>query len=1014
MKNNKYLLLGLLFLLFSANCHKQLSQIELVQFVNETRAEAEQYYKKKEYDKAIKSLEQIYALTEARALHFEWIRILYDLTRNYSLVGNKEKALFYLDETIKAGFADFEQLQEENDFMNIKNEEKFRRLLKKLKDYQLFWESPSFETSYREDISENEKIAGLAKLWAEIKNNFINFDLVPDVNWDMLFFDYLPKVRKTKSTLEYYKVLQMFCAQLKDGHTQVRMPKELQSITEGRVPIKTRLIENKVLITKLYDEKLRERGIKPGLEILSVNGIPVETYVEENIVPYQNDNTSQGFIRSTYEYTFLRGSVNESVELELEETKGHIFRRSIDRVAKMPGRYVMIDFKTLDENIGYLIINSFAWDEVLAKFYELFPLIQKTEALIIDLRENGGGSGQIGWPILGCFTDKPFTYQKWISRKYRPIWRAWGRGPEFFEEPAGIWPADKKRYYKRPVVLLTRDRTASMAENFCLGFRVMNRGKIIGGRTCGSSGTPLFFSLPGGGRGQVVTNRGMFPDGKEYIGKGITPDIEVYPTVEAIRSGKDRILETALDYLRSLLKGWSIASEKREEELKIEPSKKYNVKDVFERAKDLASLNRESIWPGYDFTRYVELRNDETSSSPYLYLTNELNNPNPEFFITIKNSQTQERSMARNLDLLFHEAFHCFQWDSKRTGIPWRTELPKGLFKYGAISASDLAGFYLESIILRRALFVEDETEFLEFARQFVALRRQRQKGKNADVIDYETGAELNEGVAKYIGMKAVLLGISAQEQDELNLSLLERDPLQWLSSRFGILEDAQKISDNIRVTLYLTGAIQAFILDKLMPEWKTHVQEKASPLQDLLAKALDVNEKDDSKIAREVKEREEFNSLIMEVETALLKTRAKNMSLAKSILEFKGWKIVIDMSEIGNLATSGFAPNRVAVIDSYKRIHESFVRLDENGFLSARFYKPVLEDEITLKYFSHTRPDEIPFVTLDGIELSLDKSGQFEVTKRATIKADRINIIFEEGQLIIRDRTLFLCLKPK
>ena len=81
----------------------------------------------------------------------------------------------------------------------------------------------------------------------------------------------------------------------------------------------------------------------------------------------------------------------------------------------------------------------------------------------------------------------------------------------------------------------------------------MNRGKIIGGPTAGSSGTPLIYSLPGGGYGKVVTSRGMYPDGKEYIGIGIQPDIEVDITIEDIKLGQDRILERAKEYLTQII-----------------------------------------------------------------------------------------------------------------------------------------------------------------------------------------------------------------------------------------------------------------------------------------------------------------------------------------------------------------------------------------------------------------------------------------------------------------------------
>ena len=74
----------------------------------------------------------------------------------------------------------------------------------------------------------------------------------------------------------------------------------------------------------------------------------------------------------------------------------------------------------LEPNIGYLAIRSFAWDEVLEQVDSLFPKILQTDALIIDRCENSGGSGRIGWPILGFLTDEPFRYFKRKSRQYVP------------------------------------------------------------------------------------------------------------------------------------------------------------------------------------------------------------------------------------------------------------------------------------------------------------------------------------------------------------------------------------------------------------------------------------------------------------------------------------------------------------------------------------------------------------------------------------------------------------------
>jgi carboxyl-terminal processing protease len=79
----------------------------------------------------------------------------------------------------------------------------------------------------------------------------------------------------------------------------------------------------------------------------------------------------------------------------------------------------------------------------------------------------------------------------------------------------------------------------------------MKRGRIIGEPSGGSTGQPLPFNLPGGGWARVCTKRDTYPDGKEFVGRGVQPQAVVHPTVSDVRAGRDTALEAALRELRS-------------------------------------------------------------------------------------------------------------------------------------------------------------------------------------------------------------------------------------------------------------------------------------------------------------------------------------------------------------------------------------------------------------------------------------------------------------------------------
>lgn len=177
---------------------------------------------------------------------------------------------------------------------------------KQLQAEGVIWESDVWKSTYRPNLSDEEKVAGLSRFWAEVKFDFAYFDNVPDLDWDKTYLTYLSRVLQTKSTLEYYRALQEMCALLKDGHTNVYLPDELWREMYARPPIRTRLLEGKVIVSEVYGEKLRELGLVPGLEIVSVENVPVKQYAEQFLRPYISSSTAQGLEVSMYSYALAQ------------------------------------------------------------------------------------------------------------------------------------------------------------------------------------------------------------------------------------------------------------------------------------------------------------------------------------------------------------------------------------------------------------------------------------------------------------------------------------------------------------------------------------------------------------------------------------------------------------------------------------------------------------------------------------------------------------------------------------
>lgn len=142
------------------------------------------------------------------------------------------------------------------------------------------------------------------------------------------------------------------------------------------------------------------------------------------------------------------------------------------------------------------------------------------------------------------------------------------RGPQ-----SGRWDEDRRAYWEMdawldggshgtiapangerlqvPVVILQDHATFSAAEDFLVAADAMPHVTTVGRPSGGSTGQPLIMELPGGGGFRVCTKRDTYPDGRDFVGVGVQPDIHVEPTLAERRAGRDGQLERAVALLRA-------------------------------------------------------------------------------------------------------------------------------------------------------------------------------------------------------------------------------------------------------------------------------------------------------------------------------------------------------------------------------------------------------------------------------------------------------------------------------
>ena len=472
-----------------------------------------------------------------------------DLAGAYATAGQKDSAFMWLYRMYGEGsYSDMvSYLESDSSFMNLRGDPRFTAFTGMMRRTGDLYKNTAFKTPYKPNLTDAEKAAGLSLLWMEARGNFVYFDHL-SVDWNKTYLDYMPLVLNTKSTADYYRVLMRFYAQLNDGHTNVYPPKEISADFYSRPPLRTELIEGRVFVTQVFSDSLLKSGIRPGLEILKIDSEPVISYAENNVKPYRSSSTPQDKEVREFTYGLLSGPAARAISFECRDEKGRILEKAVARSGYRDVRYPNSVVYEKIGDIGYLQVNDFENKQINKIIDSLFGNeIQKTKGLVIDIRYNGGGDDGIAFNIIRKLTDKPFriSASKVIKHFGWP-----GSEDYWYNNGSERFPPDGKIFYNKPVVLLIGPRSFSAAEDFAVVFDYMKRGKLVGMPTGGSTGQPLSFDLPGGGSARVCSKRDTYPDGREFVGIGIIPDVMVKKTVKDLQNGTDAAKEKAIDMLK--------------------------------------------------------------------------------------------------------------------------------------------------------------------------------------------------------------------------------------------------------------------------------------------------------------------------------------------------------------------------------------------------------------------------------------------------------------------------------
>lgn len=400
----------------------------------------------------------------------------------------------------------------------------------------------------------------------------------------------------------FTRTITALVAMINDGHTNINIRStEFNAlyISGHAFPFGIIIYKNGLYIVKDYDSNRVANFL--GAKIAKINGKTTESILKQAYLLYPGDKGNMNFkqrnIESNLVFSYLlyllQGPVASfDLQLEKEQKQFQLKVRALPSASivsgngRFPTTQEIINLSYPNPDVAILRIENFANNRIPAGFknftsylkYAMDTIITGKMDMIIDLRNNSGGSDELGKQLFSYFISTPFTYYKELRvnqdkfkfLKYTNIpegglppgyaHKDSVRGSFILNESSnpnlGIQQPAKKQFIGRLVILIDGRSFSTTAEFLtmikCYYPSAIFMGEESGGRYDGSSGGAVpVLNLPYSNIKVTVPLISYKMDLRCIPSKhiGIQADIELLRTPQEIIAGKDNVLTFAVHYL---------------------------------------------------------------------------------------------------------------------------------------------------------------------------------------------------------------------------------------------------------------------------------------------------------------------------------------------------------------------------------------------------------------------------------------------------------------------------------
>ena len=345
----------------------------------------------------------------------------------------------------------------------------------------------------------------------------------------------------TTGRAQFIRLLENDLAELYDNHASLgtNLPDSRRLVPTG-TDVWAQFDHGQAVVQCLRPGLGAERaGLRPGQELVAINGVPIEEAVRALLG--RSLKTVDSAARAVALNQALAG-YHRTPRTFTVRVQGRLRDVYPDREGL---RLEDIQYPALLESrrygaVGYLKINnSLGNNGLIAAFDSALTALHNPAGLVLDLRETpSGGNTTVARALLGRF----ITHEQPYQRHEQPAEEATSGIKHNWLELV----APRARPYTGPLVVLVGRWTASMGEGIAIGFDAMQRATVVGTEMARLNGSVHSYRLPNSGIGFNIPTERLYRVGglprEEYV-----PAVYVRPAADP---ATDAALETALRRLR--------------------------------------------------------------------------------------------------------------------------------------------------------------------------------------------------------------------------------------------------------------------------------------------------------------------------------------------------------------------------------------------------------------------------------------------------------------------------------